>query len=157
MRRGHGGWQGRPGVAWETQRAGVGAGWLAAFGRWTSRCCRGECGERRGAGLGEAGLQRRRRSSEGGAAGGAGAAEGGAVAHGGAARGVGRGRGRGAAAPTKPALARPSRAPCARSPPALLLPSEPPASMLLGDTHSFFSLLLFLNERSLMGFLLSDS
>lgn len=39
-----------------------------------------------------------------------------------------------------------------------LLPSEPPASMLPGDTHSFFFLLfLFLNERSLMGFLLSDS
>jgi hypothetical protein len=36
--------------------------------------------------------------------------------------------------------------------------SEPPASMLPGDTHSFFFLLfLFLNEKSLMGFLLSDS
>lgn len=58
----------------------------------------------------------------------------------------------------QPALAIPLWFPL-RPPPGLrLLPSEPPASMLPGDTHSFFFLLfLFLNERSLMGFLLSDS
>lgn len=41
--------------------------------------------------------------------------------------------------------------------PRWLLSSELPASVLLSDTHGFFSELLFLNESSLMGFLLSDS
>lgn len=59
--------------------------------------------------------------------------------------------------PGKPALVSPSRAPCTPRRPRWLLSSELPASMLLGDTHSFFSELLFLNESSLMGFLLSDS
>ena len=78
---------------------------------------------------------------------------GGAAAHGGR-RGCSSGAAEGAweAGPREPLTG-----PLYPRRPRWLLSSELPASMLLGDTHSFFSELLFLNESSLMGFLLSDS
>lgn len=68
--------------------------------------------------------------------------------------------GGGATAPREPALARPSRVPRAphrpRPPPGCWRQSR--LRQCCSVTHTaFFLLLLFLNERSLMGFLLSDS
>lgn len=61
-------------------------------------------------------------------------------ARGGGAAVAGGGAG-GAPGPGRPALASPSKAPCAPPPRPRprLLASEPPASMPRGDTHSFFS------------------
>ena len=122
-------------------RAGAGMGRLADLGVVRQRRARGHRGE---GPAGDAGPQSGRRSRKGG---------GELQRTRGRRRGSGgaRGRARGgrqrtggsrAAAPRKPALARPSRAPCAphpRVPRSWLLPSKLPASVLLGDTHSFFS------------------